>query len=106
MATPTSLVRPSTRPATEVRRADGGGLMDTSIASVRSYTRPAAEVRTASDERSGRLLRWLIWGPVVGLLFSAFVVTGGLVFFLLPLGGALYAVFAVVAWSPDGREVD
>ena len=51
------------------------------------------------------LLRWLVWSPALALLFSATVVVGGLVFFLLPLGGLAYGVFALVASLGSRREV-
>ena len=70
---------------------------------------PAARhepVRAAAAEQPPReasaALRWLVWSPAIVVIFSAFVVPGGLVFFLLPLLGLGYGVFAlVVLLGPD-----
>jgi hypothetical protein len=50
-------------------------------------------------------LRWLLWSPAIAVVFSAFVVPGGLVLFLLPLLGLGYGFFALIALlGPDDRE--
>jgi hypothetical protein len=45
------------------------------------------------------VLRWVLWAPAVAVTFSATVVAGGPVLFLLPLLGLFYGVFAWIAWS-------
>jgi hypothetical protein len=48
--------------------------------------------------------RWLFWSPAVALVFSAFVIPGGLLLFLLPLLGLGYGVFSLVAALGPGKE--
>jgi hypothetical protein len=57
----------------------------------------------AEEPRAGSAaLRWLLWIPAIAVIFSAFVVPGGLVLFLLPLAGLGYAAFSLIAWlGPD-----
>jgi hypothetical protein len=52
-----------------------------------------------------RVLRWLIWGPAALVIISATVVTGGLVFFLLPLLAVLYGFVALIALLGPDDEV-
>jgi hypothetical protein len=47
-----------------------------------------------TPELRWRVLRWLIWGPAALVIISASVVTGGLIFFLLPLLAVLYGFVA------------
>jgi hypothetical protein len=56
--------------------------------------------------RSGGPLRWLLWSPALAVVFSATVVAGGLLFFLLPLIGVFYGVFAWIGWSGPRGDGD
>ena len=42
-------------------------------------------------------MKWLIWGPAIVIILSAFAVPGGLVLFALPLLALGYFVFALIA---------
>ena len=59
--------------------------------------------RLAVAPRPSILLRWLVWGPAAVVILSAFVATGGIALFLLPLMGVLYLVFCLIAWQADGE---
>jgi hypothetical protein len=61
-----------------------------------------AELALEATRETSAARRWLLWSPAIAVIFSAFVVPGGLVLFLLPLAGLGYAVFSLIAWlGPD-----
>ena len=63
---------------------------------------PEAEAAAEAEARGGAVARWLLWSPVIALIVGAVAVPGGLVFFLLPLLGLGYSIFALIAWlGPD-----
>ena len=68
---------------------------------------PAEELQALAPtpELRWRVLRWLIWGPAAVVIISASVVTGGLVFFLLPLLAVLYGFVALIALLGPDDEV-
>ena len=65
----------------------------------------ALQTLAPAPELRWRILRWLIWGPSAVVIISATVVTGGLVFFLLPLLAAFYGFVALIALLGPDDEV-